>query len=96
MVRVLPTQLFEAAALLVLFATLVTVYRAYRRLTAGLYFVGYAVFRFCLEYTRGDPRAAVGPFSISQTISLGLLVVGVVLIWYNMNAWRSDEASVSH
>lgn len=83
MVSVLPTQLFEATALLVLFVVLVGVYRAYRRLTAGIYFVGYAVIRFCLEYTRGDPRAAVGPFSISQTISLVLLGLGLVLVWCN-------------
>ena len=84
MVGVLPTQLFEAGALLVLFGVLVWVYRKRRCLTAGIYFAGYAVIRFVLEYTRGDPRAAVGPFSISQTISLGLLVVGLSFIWYNM------------
>lgn len=83
LVSVLPTQLFEAGALLVLFAILMAVYRRFRRGTAGIYFVGYAIIRFILETTRGDPRAAVGPFSISQTISLGMLVVGALLLWYN-------------
>jgi len=77
---VLPTQLFEAAALLALFAVLLYVYRKYRRGTAGIYFIGYAVIRFSLEYLRGDPRAAVGVFSISQTISIGMVVLGVALL----------------
>ena len=50
-------------------------------ITAALYLVGYAVIRFVMEYLRGDPRAAVGPFSISQTISLVLFSVGFVLLY---------------
>jgi phosphatidylglycerol:prolipoprotein diacylglycerol transferase len=73
---VLPTQLFEAAALLVLFAVLLAVYRRYRAYTAGLYMIGYAFIRFGLEYLRGDPRAAVGFLSISQTISVAMVVLG--------------------
>ncbi len=80
MVSVLPTQLFEAAALLVLFAILFFVYRKAHRHTAGLYLMGYAVIRFGMEYLRGDPRAAVGPFSISQTISIGMFAFGILLI----------------
>ena len=83
MVSVLPTQLFEAAALLVLFAALMLLWR--RRggrdgLILGAYMVGYAVIRFGMEYLRGDPRAAVGPFSISQTISICLALVGSALL----------------
>ena len=83
MVSVLPTQLFEAAALLALFAALMFLWR--RRggrdgLILGAYLVGYAVVRFGIEYLRGDPRAAVGPFSISQTISIGLALAGSALL----------------
>ena len=81
MVSVLPTQLFEAAALLVLFAVLFFVYRKMRRHTAGLYLMGYAVIRFGMECLRGDPRAAVGPFSISQTISIAMFALGAILIF---------------
>lgn len=80
LVPVLPTQLFEAAALLVLFSFLYVLYRRGRRYTAGAYLVGYAGIRFGLEFLRGDPRAAVGPLSISQTISIGLAVLGAVLL----------------
>ena len=91
MVSVLPTQLFESAALLALFVLLMFLWR--RRggregLIVGSYLVGYAVIRFGIEYLRGDPRAAVGPFSISQTISIGLAVAGSLFLAY---AFRRRE-----
>ena len=91
MVGVLPTQLFEAAALLVLFGGLMWVWRGRKTsdgrrwgngLILGLYLCGYAVIRFGIEYLRGDPRAAVGPFSISQTISIGMLIIGAAFIGF--------------
>jgi len=83
LVSVLPTQLFEAAALLALFAGLLGLWRRPRRpagLVVGAYLIGYAVIRFGIEVLRGDPRAAVGPFSISQTISLGMVAVGAAFL----------------
>lgn len=77
---VLPTQLFEAAANLLLFAALFLFYRRFSRGTTALYLIGYAAIRFGMEYLRGDPRAAVGPFSISQTISLALFTIGAALL----------------
>ena len=72
-VSVLPTQLFEASALLCLFGALIWAWFRLRGgeakrgfgdgLITGLYLIGYAVIRFGIEYLRGDPRAAVGPFS---------------------------------
>ena len=76
----LPTQLFEAAANFLLFIALFFFYRKFARGTTALYLVGYAVIRFGMEYLRGDPRAVVGPFSISQTISLALFSIGVLLL----------------
>lgn len=76
---VLPTQLFEAAANLLLFVALFFFFRRFKRGTMALYLIGYALIRFGMEVLRGDPRAAVGPFSISQTISIALLAAGVLL-----------------
>ena len=76
---VLPTQLFEAAANLLLFVALFMFFRRFKRGTTALYLIGYALIRFAMEVLRGDPRAAVGPFSISQTISIALLAAGGVL-----------------
>ena len=92
LVSVLPTQLFEAAALLALFGARMLVWFKFKQggtetrrglgdgLILGLYLIGYAVIRFFIEILRGDPRAAVGPFSISQTISIGMIVVGSLFV----------------
>ena len=101
MVSVLPTQLFEAAALLALFGLLMYVW--HRRSTVpsapsrtgagtilGLYLCGYAIIRFGIEYLRGDPRAAVGPFSISQSISIGMVIIGACFI---LNATRKTSVN---
>ncbi|MBR0197282.1 MAG: prolipoprotein diacylglyceryl transferase [Kiritimatiellae bacterium] len=85
---VLPTQLFESLALFVLFAILMILTfktsesrKAGRHgLVTGVYLVGYSLIRFALEYLRGDPRAAVGPFSIAQTISFGMFSLGAFFI----------------
>lgn len=81
---VLPTQLFEALALALLFAVLLAVYLRLHAscagFTSGLYLVGYAIIRYGIEFLRGDPRAEVGPFSISQAISLALFITGISLI----------------
>ena len=92
-VSVLPTQLFEAAALLALFALLMAVYVRCRRYTTGIYLIGYAVIRFGMEYLRGDPRAAVGPFSISQTISLAMAVFGALFLFVSARSKRASGAS---
>ncbi len=81
---VLPTQLFEAGCLLVLFCILFCLYRKFWNripgLVTGAYMIGYAIIRFVIEYLRGDPRASVGIFSISQTISLCLFASGVLFV----------------
>jgi phosphatidylglycerol:prolipoprotein diacylglycerol transferase len=87
MVSVLPTQLFEAAALFALFGALLAfrhrgsfMRRFGEGALTGVYMLGYGVIRFGIEYLRGDPRAEVGPFSISQTISLALIAVGLIFL----------------
>ena len=92
-VSVLPTQLFEAAALFALFGGLMWAWFRFvrkdggtcRRLgkggILGFYLVGYAAIRFGIEYLRGDPRAVVGPFSISQAISIGMTVLGSLFLF---------------
>ena len=79
MVPVLPTQLFEAAALVVLFAALMAIYLRWRRGTCAAYLVGYGIIRFGLEFLRGDPRAAFCGLSIGQVISVALVLSGLAL-----------------
>lgn len=82
---VIPTQLIESAANALLFVLLFSLYprkHTERGFITGCYLIGYAVLRFGIEYLRGDPRLAVGPFSISQTISLGLFALGMLCLAY--------------
>lgn len=79
---VLPAQLFEAGANLVLFIILARLYR--RRsdqtgLVTAVYLMSYAIIRFSVETLRGDQRQSIGPFSISQAISLILFGAGAIL-----------------
>lgn len=79
---VLPSQLIEAAANLVLFALLVRLARRKpsEGLLSGVYLVSYAVIRFCTETLRGDPRMSVMAMSISQFLSVAALLAGVALM----------------
>lgn len=79
---VLPTQLLEAAANLLLFLALFHLYRraSHRRgLVTAAYLMAYAVIRFLIEPLRGDQRMNVGVWSIGQAISLALFAAGAVL-----------------
>jgi phosphatidylglycerol:prolipoprotein diacylglycerol transferase len=85
---VLPTQLFECGANLILFLLL---YRLYRHrsgeqgVVTAAYLMGYGAIRFLMESLRGDPRLQVGALSIGQAISVVLFFAGLgLLVWL----WR--------
>ncbi|MBQ7923757.1 MAG: prolipoprotein diacylglyceryl transferase [Clostridia bacterium] len=81
---VYPTQLFEAAFELLLFVGMMVFYKKLRGHFLETYCFGYGVFRFCLEFMRGDDRGSVGFFlSPSQLMSLILIVYGILLILYH-------------
>lgn len=81
---VYPSQLFESAANFAIYGLLFWNYR--RRKVEGeqvvLYAVLYAPVRFAIETIRSDVRMPVGPFTISQAISLGVLAFGIGLHLY--------------
>ncbi len=78
-----PVQLYESAADLLIFWLL------YRRATQrhppgqviGLYMVLYSTARFIIEFFRVHEQALVGPFSLTQWIALGVLVLGAVILF---------------
>jgi phosphatidylglycerol:prolipoprotein diacylglycerol transferase len=78
---VYPSQLFESALLLVIYAVL---FRHYRHRRPGeqvaIYSVSYAIVRFVIEAFRSDVRAHVGPLTISQFISVLLFTFGAGLL----------------
>ena len=98
MVSVLPTQLFEAAADLCLFAVLLCVFlrnwKARPGFTTGCYLVGYACIRFGIEFLRDDMRQRVGSLSIGQTVSIGLFVLGIAFILVSVLRSRAENCKI--
>jgi len=91
---VIPTQLIESAANFALFILLFTLYpKKYhaRGYITGCYLMSYATLRFCVEFLRGDPRLAVGPFSIGQVISLSIFLGGLFCLAY-ARRYASEDA----
>jgi phosphatidylglycerol:prolipoprotein diacylglycerol transferase len=82
-VAVHPTQLYEAAGLVVIFAILWRASRA-RRLGAwkvfGLYAALYGAERFLLEAIRPKDDRILWGYTVSQAISAGLVLAAVVLL----------------
>lgn len=77
---VIPTQLLSAAGNFLIFCVL---YRlAVRGSRPGsvtvTYLLLYAPMRFGVEFLRDDPRAALGPLSVSQFISVLFFVAGLI------------------
>jgi len=80
-----PTQLYEAAAELVILGILLLVERKKDRFagfTFWLYILLYAISRYLIEIFRGDERGTVGIFSTSQFISLLLVPLAIGMLLY--------------
>ncbi len=80
--KVHPTQLYEAVFLFVLFAVLSwLLLRKKFRYTMSIYLISYGVFRFLLEFLRGDDRGKwLGVLSPSQFWSVVMVIIGIV--WF--------------
>ncbi len=77
-----PVQLYESAADLAIFLFL---YRQFGRSEKpgqilGLYLVLYSIARFIIEFFREHEQSLLGPFSLTQWIALGLLIVGAGIL----------------
>ncbi|MBP3422773.1 MAG: prolipoprotein diacylglyceryl transferase [Clostridia bacterium] len=78
-----PTQLFEAAFELFMFASMMIFYKKLRPHFLKMYCFGYGIFRFGVEFLRGDNRGSTGfALSPSQVMSIVLIIIGVLLILY--------------
>ena len=78
----LTVPLFE----IVFFAVLILLCRKEKKkYTTSLWCIGYALFRFALEFLRGDDRGATGfLLSPSQFMSILLFVFGILLLLYRL------------
>ncbi len=85
---VLPTQLYEAIFLLVLFGVLeffVLYKKAPKNFNLVIYCISYGIFRFIIEFFRGDPRGELVFFiTPSQFQSILFIVVGVILLVFSL------------
>jgi len=84
-VKVIPTQLIASGFLFILFFAL-WAFRRRKRFNgqiAIVYLFVYSIFRFIIEFFRGDYRGMVLSLSTSQFISL-ILIVASILFWVRL------------
>jgi phosphatidylglycerol:prolipoprotein diacylglycerol transferase len=93
-----PSQLYEAALEgLLLFAILqiaLRVYRANERpgLLAGLFFAGYGVFRFFVEFFREPDGPFLGWFSMGMALSIPLWAAAACFLWVSLRPQVNGRA----
>src|SRR5205085_4197235 len=80
--KVHPTQLYESAAALVMFAILLTLARKphQRGRVFGAFLVLMGIERFLVEIVRAKDDRFLGPFTIAQLISVIILMIGTALM----------------
>ena len=81
-----PTQIYSSLGLLIIFLVLIKMSRLKKfegQIFTGYLFL-YSVFRFVIEYFRGDPRMMFfeGLFSIAQVISVGVALFSLIMFFY--------------
>ena len=89
----LPTQLIEMAFLFILGAILlVFAFKHYTNYTAVIYLFAYSIFRFVLEFFRGDERGQLVGLSPSQYWCIVLFIGACLLIYlYQKKVFKKDE-----
>ncbi len=86
---VLPTQLFESIFLLILFTIMIFFIKKYRLVT---YLFSYGIYRFFLEFLRGDNRGKLSNvLSPSQITSIIFVIFGIILLIYILKAKPYNE-----
>lgn len=80
---VLPTQLYEAAFLFIMFGirSYLVMKKDFKH-NLSLYLIFYGIFRFLLEFIRGDDRGQfIGSITPSQFWSIVMIVAGIVVFF---------------
>jgi len=82
-VKLIPTQLISAFFLVVIFLVLrlISKRKKFEGQIFTSYFVIYGIFRFIIEFFRGDPRGMFFSLSTSQIISIFLVAAGIIFFW---------------
>ena len=78
-----PTQLFEAVFLFILAAVCILMVVKNIKINKVIYFAGYGIFRFVLEFLRDDDRGVIGlgaSLSPSQVLSIVSVVLSLLML----------------
>lgn len=91
--KVVPIQLFEAIFLFALAAVLIILLFKGKKHIMELYMLSYGVFRFIIEFFRGDERGTLltGVLSPSQIISI-CLVIGSAALYFASKRHKEAKA----
>lgn len=79
-IKIHPTQIYESTGLLTIFLILRFVNLNKR---TAIYLLSYSTLRFTIEFFRSDSRGSILDFTLfspAQTISLGLFIIGLILL----------------
>lgn len=89
----LPVQLFEAVFLFLLFAVMLfLVLKLNFSHNLSAYLIGYGVWRFFIEYLRGDDRGSTGTIlSPSQLTAVLLIAAGVAIVIFRFVSKRGKR-----
>ncbi len=85
-----PTEIYSSITLLLIFIIL-RIWQEKRHFSGEVslaYGVLYSLKRFCIEFLRGDNPKVLCGLTMSQVISLVILVVSLILFIYRALAWR--------
>lgn len=82
-VKVIPTQLFEMAFLVLLAAVMAFLYFKYKfYYNFSVYTIGYGIFRFVIEFFRADDRGElIGAVTPSQFWGIIMVIIGIGYIF---------------
>ena len=94
-VKVIPTNLFEAIFLFILFAVLfVIAIKKHSPYGLSIYLIVYGVWRFLIEYLRGDHRGSFIPgLTPSQAWSVLLVALGIAYLFLRLFVFKKKEAA---
>jgi len=91
--RVIPTQLISALFLFLIFFLLL-ILKKYKRFDGQIllsYGICYGIFRFIIEFYRGDPRGEIFSLSTSQFAALVVIIVSIFFFF----RWRKKACLIT-
>lgn len=72
----IPTQLIEALFEILLFSVLILLDKKGKRKLLSIYMVSYSIFRFCIEFLRGDTERGIF-FGVSTSQWIAIIILGI-------------------